>query len=54
MEQSQVQIHKTRISLNAFFCRRDFRRAKIDPITGQVVVNPIAWLEMTGIEIVRR
>lgn len=25
---------------------RDFRRAKIDSITGQVVVNPIVWLEV--------
>jgi hypothetical protein len=54
MEQSKIEIRKVRVSLNFFYCRRDFRQAKVDPITKQVVVNPIIWLEMPGIEIVKR
>lgn len=35
--------------------RRDFRRAKVDSTTGQVVINPVVWLEMKdNIEIVLR
>ncbi len=42
-----------RLMWNIYFdCRRDFRRAKIDPATGSVVLNPVKWLEMPGIEIV--
>ncbi len=46
MEQSKVEMNRPRILLDVQFRRRDFRRAKFDPTTGQVVVNPIIWLEM--------
>jgi hypothetical protein len=29
-----------------FIDRRDFRAHKLDPTTGQMVTNPIEWLEM--------
>jgi hypothetical protein len=53
MEQSKLDINNTIFPLNVFFFhRRDFRFARVDPTTKQVVPNPVKWVEMSGTEIV--
>ena len=55
MEQSKFNVKQNAVILqNAFFHRRDFRFAKVDPTTGKIVPNPVVWLEMKNIETVRR
>lgn len=40
-------------SIECFIHRRDFRAAKLDPTTKQIVLNPVKWVEMKeNIEIV--
>lgn len=53
LEQSIFQIDKTDSVVGYFIHRRDFRAAKLDPTTGQIVINPVEWVEMKeNIEIV--
>jgi hypothetical protein len=53
MEQSQFNTTQKDIFIEYSY-RRDFRLLKLDPITKQVVANPIVWVEMNGTEIVRK
>jgi hypothetical protein len=52
MEQSTLIINSRIFSFNVLFHRRDFRSARMDPTTKQIVSNPVKWLEMNNIEIV--
>lgn len=40
------------ILLNIFWFRRDFRFARVNPATQQVIPNPVLWVEMTNIDVV--
>ncbi len=52
MEQSTSVINNRIFSFNVLFHRRDFRFARVDPTTKQIVSNPVKWVEMDGTEIV--